>query len=206
MMVSLRALLLASCIALALAPGSSAAADCTYSVDPGKIDVTWTAFKFIDKTAVTGRFNTRKVTGPTSASSPIALASGLAMEIDGTSVETDNPARNATISEFFFAKLKPAGTITASVEKVNGDEQKGTIDMKITMNGVSRVVPFSYTATPEGAVAAHGSFDMLDFALQGPFDSLHEACGEMHTGKDGVSKTWTDVEVLVKGTFTKSCS
>ncbi len=78
--------------------------------------------------------------------------------------------------------------------------------MKITMNGVSRVVPFEYTATSEGEVSAKGSFDMLDFALQGPFDSLHEACGEMHTGPDGVSKTWTDVEVTVQGSFTKSCS
>lgn len=60
MMVLLRALRLASCLALALAPGSSAAADCTCSVDPGKIDVIWTAFKFTDKTAVSGRFNTRK--------------------------------------------------------------------------------------------------------------------------------------------------
>jgi hypothetical protein len=208
MTVSFRALIPATTLALVLvlAPAAARAEKCTYSVDPDAIAVTWTAFKFTDKTAVTGRFNTTKVSGPTSASSPMALAKGLEMEVDGTSVETDNPARNATIGEFFFAKFKPAGKIEAAVQSVEGDEAKGTIGMKITMNGVSRVVPFAYTATPAGAVEAKGAFDMMDFALEDAHDSIHRTCEEQHTGKDGVAKTWTDVEVLVKGSFAKSCS
>ena len=30
------------------------------------------------------------------------------------------------------------------------------------------------------------------------YDSIHEKCEQLHTGGDGVSKTWTEVEVLVK--------
>jgi len=210
MTVSLRAEFLvptfALALALGLAPTAAHAEKCTYSVDPGAIAVTWTAFKFTDKTAVTGRFNTTKVDGPRSASSPIELAKGLSMEIDGASVETDNPARNATIGEFFFGQFKPGPKIAASVQDVKGDDAKGTIDMEITMNGTSRVVPFAYTATPEGVVEAKGAFDMMDFALGDAHASIHRTCEEQHTGKDGVSKTWTDVEVLVKGSFTKRCA
>lgn len=198
--------LLALAGTLALAPQRAGAEKCTYSVDPGGIAITWTAFKFTDKTAVNGRFNTMKVSGPTSASSPIALAEGLSMEIDGLSVETDNPARNATISEFFFGVFKPAGKIQASVAEVKGDESKGTIDMKITMNGVARVVPFTYTATPAGEVEAKGSLDMMDFKLGEAHESIHEACEEQHKGTDGVSKTWTDVGVTLKGKFAKACT
>lgn len=194
-------------LALGLALASPAAAEtCTYAVDPNGISLVWTAFKFSEKTAVNGKFNTRTVSGPTSASSPIELARGLSMEIDGASVETDNPARNATIGEFFFGKFKPSAKIQASVAGVKGDDQKGTIDMKVTMNEVSRVVPFAYTVTPAGEVTAKGSIDMLDFALKDAHDSIHQTCEELHKGKDGVSKTWTDVDLTLTGKFTKSCA
>lgn len=197
---------LALILALALSPGIAAAEKCTYSVDPNGISVVWTAFKFTEKTGVNGHFNTRKVSGPTSAPSPIALAKGLSMEIDATSVDTDNPARNATIGEFFFGKFKPSAKIEASVADVQGGDQMGVIVMKITMNGVTRAVPFKYTATQEGEVVAKASIDMLDFALKDAHDSIHQTCETQHTGKDGVSKTWTDVDLTVSGKFAKSCS
>jgi len=206
MRISRRLATFALSFALVLAPRLAAAEKCTYSVDTNGIAVVWTAFKFTEKTGVNGKFNTRTISGPTSASSPMALAKGLSIEIDGTSVETDNPARNATIGEFFFGTFKPSAKILASVTEVKGDEQQGTIDMKITMNGVSRAVPFAYSATPEGAVVAKASIDMLDFALKDAHDSIHRTCEQLHTGKDGVSKTWTDVDLTVSGKFAKSCS
>jgi len=206
MTIPLRLATLALTLGLALAPGLAVAEKCTYSVDPNGIGVVWTAFKFTEKTAVNGKFNTRVVSGPTTASSPVELAKGLAMEIDATSVETDNPARNATISEFFFGKFKPNAKIQAAVAGVKGDDRQGTIDIKITMNGVARVVPFAYTAAPEGEVVAKGSIDVLDFALKDAHDSLHQACDEKHKGADGVSKTWTEVDLTVSGKFAKSCS
>lgn len=192
-------------IALSL-PTSRVAAEeaCTYSVDPSAIAVTWTAFKFSNKTAVSGRFNTTKVSGRSSADSLVSLAEGLSMEIDGTSVETDNPARNATISEFFFGKFVPSGKIAVSVTDVRGDETQGKIDMKIEMNRVSRVVTFGYAATPEGDVVATGAFNMLDWNLKAAHDSIHVTCEEQHTGPDGVAKTWTDVVVTVTGKYTRS--
>ena len=197
---------LALTLALVVRAVPAAAETCTYSVDPNGISVVWTAFKFTEKTAVNGKFNTRTVSGPTAASSPMALAGGLSMEIDGGSAETDNPARNATIREFFFGKLAPSAKIEASVVDVKGDEQAGTIDMKITMNGVSRVVPFAYSATPEGEVTAKGSIDMLDFAMKAAHDSIHRTCEDLHTGADGVSKTWTEVDLTVTGRFERACS
>jgi len=182
------------------------AAACSYSADPKDIQLTWTAFKFTTKAAVKGHFNKAPVSGTASAKSLAGLMQNLQMDIDAASVETDNPARNATIQQFFFEKFAPASKIHAATSKVVGDDAKGTATIRITMNGVTRAVPFAYTTTPEGTVEAKGSIDLLNFNLKSAFDSLHEACKDKHVGPDGVAKTWTQVDLLLTGKFKKECS
>ena len=179
---------------------------CTYQTDPKAIQMTWTAFKFTEKSAVKGRFNKLQAMGPSSADSLEKLITGLHMDIDGASVETDNPARNATIQQFFFEKFNPAFAIHAMATKLEGDEQKGTLTIHVKMNGVAKEVAFPYTVNAEGLLEAKGTIDMLDFGLQPAFDSLHQACEDLHKGKDGISKTWTQVDLSVSGRFQKSCS
>ena len=197
--------LIASCAALgsALVPAANAA--CTYSVGENAVKVEWTAFKLTEKVGVTGTFNTTKLSGPREASSLMALAEGLSMKIDGRSIESNNPGRNATVSEFFFGKFVPSAEIVGKVQSVEGDASKGTLQIAITMNDTTRTVPFAYTISEEHAVEATATIDMMDFALQKPFDSIHQACEEQHTGPDGVSKTWTDVELKLSGTFGAAC-
>lgn len=200
-----RTLAVASLLAAALAAAPARAA-CTYSVDPRGIKVEWTAFKFTQKQAVTGSFNTTKVSGPTQATSLVELAKGLSMEIDGASIESGNPARNATISEFFFQKFAPPSRIIGKTVEVEGDDAKGTVEIEITLNDTSRVVPFAYTISKDHQVEAAATIDMMDFALQKAYDSLHLACEEQHTGEDKVSKTWTEVGLKLTGKFAQSCA
>jgi polyisoprenoid-binding protein YceI len=182
-----------------------AGARCTYSVAPDGVKVQWTAFKFTSKQGVSGTFNTMKLSGPMEADTLTSLAEGLSMEIDGKSIESNNPGRNATISEFFFQTFAPSPNITGRVESVEGDDSKGTLKIAITMNGTTRSVPFAYTISDGNAVEAAASIDMLDFALQKSYDSIHLACEEQHTGEDGISKTWTEVDLKLTGTFTSTC-
>jgi hypothetical protein len=63
----------------------------------------------------------------------------------------------------------------------------------------------TYKTFPEGEFTASGSFDMLDFGLKTAFDSIHQACFEKHKGADGVSKTWTEVEVRIAAKVSKTC-
>lgn len=187
----------------ACAPKKSA---CTYQGDPKAIQIGWTAFKTSEKTPVKGHFTKFQAMGPGSAESLEKLLTGLHMDIDGASVETDNPARNATIQQFFFEKFNPAFAIHAMATKLEGDDQKGTLTINIKLNGVAKDVPFAYTVNAEGLLEAKGTIDMMDFSLQPAFDSLHQACEDLHKGKDGVSKTWTQVDLSVSGKFQKSCS
>jgi polyisoprenoid-binding protein YceI len=191
-------------VLLALAAARADAA-CTYSLTPGGVKVEWTAFKFTSKTGVSGTFNTARLDGPTSAATLTDLARGLAMEIDGASIESGDPARNATVSEFFFQQFKPDAKISGQAVEVAGDDKSGTVKIKITLNGTSQVVPFAYTIGDQGKVEAKGSIDMMDFALRGPYDTLHKACEEKHIGPDGVSKTWTAVDIKLTGAYEESC-
>ncbi len=185
---------------------SRAESACTYSVGENPVKVEWTAFKLTEKVGVTGTFNTTKLSGPTKAASLVDLAKGLSMEIDGTSIESANPARNATISQFFFQNFVPSPSITGQVEQVDGDDSKGTLHIAITMNGNTETVPFAYTISKDHEVQASATIDMMDFGLQKAFDTLHLACEEQHTGEDGISKTWTDVDLKLSGKFAKACN
>ena len=180
------------------------AKDCQYSVAVDGVSVEWTAYKTSKKAPVKGTFNTVSLKGKRSAGSLKDLASGLSMEIDGTSIESGNPGRNVTVSQFFFQKFAPSAGITAKVAKWTGDDQKGTVDISISLNGKSHTVPMAYTVT-EGAFVAEGAFNMMDFALKAAFDSLHQACGTLHTGADGVAKTWEDVGLSLSAKFSKTC-
>jgi polyisoprenoid-binding protein YceI len=192
----------AGCLLLA-APRTEAA--CTYSLDPASVKVQWTAFKFTNKTGVSGGFNKVQLSGTRSAKTLSDLAKGLRMEIDGTSIESGDPARNATVSEFFFQQFKPTGKIIGEAVEVTGDDKSGVVKIKISMNSTSQLVPFAYTIGDKGAVEAKGTMDMMDFSLQSAYDTLHQACEEKHVGPDGVSKTWTTVDLKITGSYQEKC-
>ena len=186
------------------ATSKPAAEKCTYSLDSKDVKMQWTAYKTTEKAGVKGTFTKVSLVGKTSATSLGALAEGLSMELDGASVESGNAGRNVTIKQFFFEKFAPAFGIKASVSKFEGDDTKGKIHIAINLNGVTKTLPFAYTVQ-DGVLEAKGTMLMPDFSLKAAFDSLHNACGTLHTGKDGVPKTWEDVELMVSSKFSKVC-
>ena len=176
--------------------------DCTYMVRAAVPE--WTAYKFTDKVAVGGTFNSFSLSSPKRAYSFSDSIEGLSIEIDASSVESNNLARNKTIAEKYFSLFAPQSVIKGNVLSVTGDDQKGSIVINIDMNGVQKPYTFSY-AQKEGSVVASSVMDMLDFQLQKPFDSIHTVCKALHTGADGVSKTWTEVALRVVFTYEKKC-
>ena len=177
---------------------------CTYGITQDDVKVEWTAFKTNDKVAVKGTFNKMTLNGATSAQSLAALAQGLSIDIDGGSIESGNPGRNVTVKQFLFEKFVPASAMQAKVVKLSGDEKSGSIDIALSLNGVSKTLPFAYTVK-DNVLEAKASMQMFDFGLKAAFDSIHQTCKSQHIGKDGVAKTWDVVELMVSGKFSKTC-
>lgn len=182
-----------------------AASTCTYSTNPDQIKMQWTAYKFTEKAPVKGTFTSAQAKGPTSASSLSALAKGLRMSLDGATIDSGDPGRNITVKDFFFAKFNPPFKMEAWIKDLQGSDTQGNLMVVLQMNGVTKEVPFAYTATPEGEITAKGGINLMNWNLQPAFDSIHRACETLHTGKDGVSKTWDVVDLKITGKFKKQC-
>ena len=104
-------------------------------------------------------------------------------------------------------KFAPQHALKANVVSSTGDNKNGTMNINIEMNGVSKVLPFSYSyEAAKGVLEAKSVMDMMDFNLQAPFKSIHEACKVLHTGPDGVAKTWTEVALQVTAEVIETCT
>lgn len=180
-------------------------ANCTYEVNPAEVALSWTAFKFTEKTAVKGKFAKTTATGTAKGATLPGLMKDWKMSVDGSTPDSADPVRNNNLKVSFFSKFNPPSEISAEVVKVDGDNEKGTLTIQIKMNGATKDVAFPYTVGADGAIEAKASIDILDFQLQAAFDSLHATCGGLHTGTDGVSKTWTQVDLTLNGKALKSC-
>ena len=181
-------------------------AECTYSLGDDGVTVHWRAFKLASKAPVNGSFGATSLEGPRTANSWPALAKGLSMKIRGKSVDSGNPARDVTLATFFFGFVKEDGDIKGRVTRVEGDDRRGTVEIAVTLNGQTREIPFAYTIAEDGTVNAKASIDMLAFGMQEAHDQINQACRVQHTGEDGVSKTWTDVDLELRGKLETSCS
>ena len=175
---------------------------CDYTVKDAKPH--WTAYKFTEKAAVGGTFNSFKLSDSRQAPNLMESLKNLSIEIDAASVESNNPSRNKTIAEVYFAKFAPANSIKGTVVSATGDNKQGDMKINIDMNGVAKDVDFKYNV--EGtALEANAVIDMMDFKLEGPFKAIHETCKALHTGADGVAKTWTEVALKVSATVDVVC-
>jgi len=181
----------------------AAAPACTYTLT--EATPSWTAYKTSDKAGVSGTFNTVKLSETKPGDTLTAALAGLSAEIEGASVESGNPARNTTLAQAFFSKFAAETRFGAKITGASGDEKEGLIMVMLEMNGVSKPIQLKHDGLQEGTLTAKAVIDMLDYALQAPFDSLHSACEGLHTGKDGVAKTWTEVEVSLTAKIDKKC-
>lgn len=174
---------------------SHAATGCVL-VQPADMNVTWKAYKTLGKLGVGGQFTSVKYT-------PAALEGknfkelfvGSKVSIDTTKITTGNPTRDETLVKMFFQKLK-ATTIEAKIINIKktdkhakGKPRTGMIDVEITMNEQTLIIPMMYTYE-KGLFTAKGTIDLLDFTATDALASINKSCYDLHKGK-----TWSDVAI-----------
>jgi len=186
------------------APAAPGPQTCSYVTDTQQIKLEWTAYKFTNKTAVKGGFTSVTINGSNTAATVKDLFMGLSAEVDGKTPDSKDPVRNGNVRDSFFKKMANDGILKAKPVMVDGDDQKGKIDMEIEMNGVKQSIPFEYSVT-DGVVTAKAFLDFIPFQLQDPLDSLRKACETNHLGPDGVSKTWPEADLSLTGPLKKDC-
>lgn len=168
------------------------ASDCSYSAGTSK--VSWKAFKTYEKIGVGGSFDRVSMTSVPAGSVDAAL-SGSTVKISTLSVNSGNTARDATLAESFF---KTQGVQTINARIVSAKAGKAVVD--ITMNGVTKSIPMSYTVA-DTSVIGKGVIDLSDFGMLPSLGSINKACYDLHAGK-----TWQDVEIGFELMMEKKCS
>ena len=153
----------------------------------------WTAFKTTDRVPVKGTFNEVRIVNSVKGADPSGSLDGLSFEIPVSSIMTNDTIRDGKLQKFFFAVMENSLTLKGKF-KVES-ETSGNLD--ISMNGMSRELPFTYQVDQD-TIRLDATMDLNNWGAQTALESLNEACKVLHTGPDGVSKTWNDVALSAK--------
>ena len=198
------------CSFLSLSSASLAAPEkCKFEVDSSTVKVEWTAFKTTEKVGVNGSFGEVILSGKQSKTGTFKAfleQMGAEINLSGVAqVKTGNPARDKTLFESFFSLFKKKPVLKGTLKGVKGTDSEGDLNLNLTMNQKTKAVPMKYTRDDKGNFMAKGAIELNDFALQNAFASLHKACEDLHKGKDGVSKTWSEVEIKISAMISQKC-
>jgi polyisoprenoid-binding protein YceI len=186
------ALLIISCGKEKKASDNSAPAS-TYSIDADHSKVQWTAFKTTAKVPVKGTFKEIKINKSVEGASASSALEGLEFEIPVSSIFSKDTIRDAKLNKFFFAVMENTLSLKGSFKI--GNENSGTL--ALTMNGLTKEIPFNYEMSQD-TILINAPMDLNNWQAQAALESLNQACLELHTGPDGVSKTWNEVVIDAK--------
>jgi len=167
----------------------------TYSVDTSTTEVNWTAYKTTAKTPVKGIFTSLKIAKPIKSESKKGAFDNLAFNIPVSSFFSKDEVRDNKIKKLFFGAMKETTLISGYFTKIDGNDEQGSMLLNLKMNGELIAIPMKYTIT-DNKVDIKGTItNLMDWKMEEAFKSLHKACELLHTGEDGVSKTWEDVAI-----------
>ncbi|MCC7441048.1 MAG: YceI family protein [Bdellovibrionales bacterium] len=168
--------------------------------DPKAAVVEWTAYKFTEKKPVTGKLLRFKATGPEQGKSVLEILKRTQFDVDLSSSDTGDKGRDTNLFVNFFERMM--GPVRGSFI-VKGRMPPHAVQMKLSMNGRTRVIPMDSQVSSEGVLELTGKLDILEFGGKAAFEQLKAACEALHTGSDGKSVTWSEVGLRLRAPFSK---
>ncbi len=93
---------------------------------------------------------------------------------------------NNTVNNFFKKFDKDIGKIDVKIVKVGAS----SMDVEVKMNGVTKVLPFSYKEEG-GMIKANGKLDILAFGTNKAWTQFSAVCRGFHKGK-----SWNELDVF----------
>ncbi len=164
-----------------------------YIVDSKNSVINWTAYKTTDKIPVKGVFEEVNISENNPVSNKEDLLKGLEFEIPVGSINSNDSIRDFKLVKFFFGVME--NTISLKGKFTSVENGKGIVN--ISMNGISSDLPFSYDIK-DGDILIKSVIDLDNWKAQLAIESLNKVCNEKHKAADGISKTWSEVAILVQ--------
>ncbi|MBT8307026.1 MAG: YceI family protein [Maribacter sp.] len=172
-----------------------------YTLVKDSTKVSFTAYKTTEKLAVGGKFLKIDFKDIKSGATALGALNGTSFGIPVSSLFTNDATgtRDPKLLEFFFGAMKNTELISGVFKK--DANNKCSID--ITMNGETANIPLEYTMDSVNIITFNGNLNLEDWNALEALASINKACKELHTGTDGISKTWSDVAVQAQVQFLK---
>ena len=163
-----------------------------YTIDTSGISILWTAYKFTNKTGVSGTFNTYRFESKKGFGTVENILNKSKITISTATVNSSSPIRDFKLDNYFF-KAFNTPEIIGTIAKVN--ENEGVINLK--MNHVSKKIPFTY-AIEKDTIRIFTNLNLTYWKGEAALKTLNAECYELHKGTDGISKLWPDIDVIIK--------
>lgn len=165
----------------------------TYSVVNDSTKVSFTAYKTTEKLPVHGTFKEITLTNTGQGKTAFEALNGTKFSIPVSSLFTNDATgtRDPKILKFFFGIMKNTELISGEF-KVSGEN---TCSIDVTLNGKTANIPLKYTSNSDTSLSFDGVMNLENWDGLAAVSSINNACKVMHTGKDGISKTWSEVAV-----------
>ena len=169
-----------------------------FTVDKTASTISWTAYKTTDKVPVKGSFTKFSIENQPNGTNIKEAINGLAFKIPVSSLYTKDTIRDAKLINSFFGSMTNTSDISGTLHFT---DEKLTAD--ISMNGISYTFPMNY-AFNGNKVMIDAEINLDNWKAQAAIEALNLVCKELHTGPDGISKTWNDVLIQIVIEFQES--
>ena len=175
---------------------------CKKGYDVDNTTIGFGGFKYTEKKEVKGIFTKFTVKGTKVADTPEEVFANATISIPISTIETKDLGRNKRIKEDYFGKMESTFLIKGSIVKFNKDSNEVIIN--ITLNKVSKDLSLNYTTSGD-SISINGELNILDFDASKALTSINTVCEALHTGADGISKTWAEVNLYITSTLKETC-
>ena len=94
-------------------------------------------------------------------------------------------------------------TLAYYLNSINGNNERGTCKVALQMNDMTKPLDMEYHLVDDNYYVLKGILDLNHWDAQNAVKELNTICKDLHIGKDGISKLWPDVKIVIQLPFTK---
>lgn len=167
-----------------------------FSLKEAANNIEFTAYKTTAKVGVKGNFKKVNILAGGEGNSIKEAIHNTSFSVPVSSLFTKDTSRDYKIKKFFFGVMEKTQLLSGKLRIENDSMGIATI----TMNSMSREIPFNYSIKNKEFVM-NATMDINNWSAQKALASLNTACYDLHKGADGISKTWSEVALNISSTF-----
>lgn len=158
--------------------------------------VKWTGFKTTERVGVSGSFEAVQVSNTKEGNTPEEVLNGAKVRVAVSSINSGLDERDGKLKMILFGSMQNTSDIFGTI-----NFKEGKTFITFTLNNVSKEYEVK-SKFENNVFTIETMIDLVDFNALPAVEALNKACGDLHKGADGETKTWSEVEIIGEIAFT----